>query len=158
MTGEDLRSAFERYLSATNARDVAALRDVIHPDFEDVYPQSGERIQGVENLQAIIEHYPGGGYVGSGVDRVVGTEDRWVMTPAFTVLRVEGSGNVFTGVSRGRYPDGTEWFIVTIGHMRDGRVWRAETYFAETFEPPAWRSDWVSRVSSPASPPPTPRR
>jgi ketosteroid isomerase-like protein len=139
----DLRPVFERYLQATNARDVAALTDLVHPDFEDVYPQSGERTRGLANLRAIIEHYPSGGYVGAGTERVVGTEDRWVMTPAFTVLRIEGRGDTFTGVSRGRYPDGTEWFVVTIGQMRDGKVWRAETFFAQTFEPPAWRANWV---------------
>ena len=142
----DPRTVFERYLQATNTRDLAALTDLVHPDFEDVYPQSGERTRGVANLRALIEHYPGGGYVGSGPERIVGTEDRWAMTPAFTLLRIEGSGDTFTGVSRGSYPDGTEWLIVTIGQIRDRKVWRAETYFAQTFEPPAWRSQWVERT------------
>lgn len=146
VTQPDLRAVFERYLQATNARDVAALAELVHPDFEDIYPQSGERTRGLANLQSIIEHYPQGGYVGSGTERIVGTEDRWVMTPAFLVLRIEGTGDTFTGVSRGRYPDETEWFIVTIGQLRDGKVWRVETYFAPTFEPPAWRRDWVDHA------------
>jgi hypothetical protein len=145
VTDAELRTVFERYLHATNARDVAALADLVHPDFEDVYPQSGERTRGIANLRAIIEHYPGGGYLGAGTERVVGAEDRWVMTPAFTLLRIEGTGDTFTGVSRGRYPDGTDWFIVTIVQIRDQKVWRAETYFAQTFEPPAWRSRFVER-------------
>lgn len=148
MTEADLRTVFEGFLRATNARDAAALNDLVHPDFEDVYPQSGEHTRGIANLRAIIEHYPGGGYVGSGAERIVGAEDRWVMTPAFTLLRVEGTGDTYTGVSRGRYPDGTEWYVVTIGQMRDQKVWRAETYFAQTFEPPAWRSRWVERETT----------
>ena len=138
----DARSVFAAYLAATNARDAPALRDLLHPDFEDVYPQSGERTRGFDNLRAIIESYPGG-YVGDGPRRVVGAEDRWIMTPMSTVLRIEGTGNVFTGVSLGRYPDGSDWYIVTIGEMRDGKVWRVETYFAQTFDPPPWRSGWV---------------
>jgi hypothetical protein len=86
--------------------------------------------------------------VGSGAERIVGTEDRWVMTPAFTVLRIEGSGDTFTGVSRGRYPDGTDWFIVTIAELRDRKVWRAQTFFAQAFEAPAWRSSWVDSALS----------
>ena len=139
------REVFEAYLEATNRRDVEALRTLVHDDFTDVYPQSGERTRGFENLRQIIENYPSGGYVGSGSERVVGTEDRWVMTPAFTLLRVEGAGDTFTGISRGRYPDGSEWTIVTIGEVRDGRVWRAETYFAPAFPAPDWRASWVER-------------
>lgn len=138
----DSRSVFEAYLHAANARDVDALETLLDPDFEDIYPQSGERTRGLANLRAIIENYPGG-YVGGGRHQVVSAEDRWVMTPMFTLLRIEGQGDVFTGVSRGRYPDGTDWYVVTIGQMRDGRVWRVETFFAQTFDPPAWRSPWV---------------
>ena len=143
MTPTSARSVFEAYINAADARDVVALEGLVHPDFEDVYPQSGERTRGFANLRAIIEHYPGGGYVGHGTDRVVGAEDRWVLTPAFSVLRIEGTGDTFTGVSRGRYPDGNDWYILVIGQVRDGRVWRAETYFAQTFEAPAWRAEWV---------------
>ena len=74
---------------------------------------------------------PSGRYVGGGSDRIVGIEDRWVMTPAFTLLRVEGAGDTFTGVSRGRYPDGTDWIIVTIGEIRHERVWRGRCRRAE---------------------------
>jgi len=134
---------FEAYLRAVNGRDVAALEGLVEDDFEDVYPQSGELTRGLANFRSIIEQYPGGGYAGQGTDRLVGTEDRWVLTPSFTVVRIEGTGDTFTGVTRSRYPDGTDWYIVTIAQMRNGKLWRAETYFAQTFEPPAWRAAWV---------------
>jgi hypothetical protein len=134
---------FEAYLRAANSRDVAALEGLFDDDFEDVYPQSGELTRGLANFRSIIEQYPGGGYAGQGTDRLVGTEDRWVLTPSFTVIRIEGTGDTFTGVTRSRYPDGTDWYIVTIAQMRNGKLWRAETYFAQTFEPPAWRAAWV---------------
>jgi hypothetical protein len=143
MSNLDPRAVFEAYAHATNARDLETLERLVHPDFVDSYPQSGERTRGAANLRAIIEHYPDGGYAAGGTERVVGAEDRWVMTPSFTLLRIEGTGDTFTGVSRGRYPDGSEWHIVTIGQVRDGLVWRAETFFAPAFEPPAWRSAWV---------------
>lgn len=139
----DARWVFEAYLRAVNGRDVAALEGLVEDDFEDVYPQSGELTRGLANFRSIIEQYPGGGYAGQGTDRLVGTEDRWVLTPSFTVVRIEGTGDTFTGVTRSRYPDGTDWYIVTIAQMRNGKLWRAETYFAQTFEPPAWRAAWV---------------
>lgn len=142
-TDRDARSVFEAYLRAANGRDVAALEGLFDDDFEDVYPQSGELTRGLANFRSIIEQYPGGGYAGQGTDRLVGTEDRWVLTPSFTVVRIESTGDTFTGVTRSRYPDGTDWYIVTIAQMRNGKLWRAETYFAQTFEPPAWRAAWV---------------
>ena len=142
-TDRDARWVFEAYLRAANGRDLAALEGLLDDDFEDVYPQSGELTRGLANFRSIIEQYPGGGYAGQGTDRLVGTEDRWVLTPSFTVVRIEGTGDTFTGVTRSRYPDGTDWYIVTIAQMRDGKLWRAETYFAQTFKPPAWRAAWV---------------
>jgi len=130
-------------LSATNGRDLSAIDALLHPDFEDFYPQSGERTRGVANLKAIIEQYPGGGWTDQGCERVVGGEDRWVTTPMFTLLRIEGTGDVYTGVQKASYPDGSEWFVVVIGEIRDGHLWRVQTFFAPTFEPPAWRADWV---------------
>jgi hypothetical protein len=147
MTTLTARAAFEGYLDALNQRDLDALDALLHPDFEDVYPQSGERTRGPANLKAIIANYPEGGWTDQGRERVEGAEDRWVTTPTFTVLRIEGSGNVFTGVQRAQYPDGSEWHVILIGEMRDGQAWRMQTYFAPRFEPPGWREQWVELTS-----------
>lgn len=142
MSASDARAVFERFIAAGNGRDPDALDDLLHPDFQDFYPQSGERTRGAENLKAILANYPGG-FEGAGTRRVVGAQDRWVTTPAFTVLRIEGTGNQFTAVQRARYPDGSDWYIVVIAEIKDGKVWRAESFFAPVFDPPAWRSGWV---------------
>ena len=136
------RATFERYLEAIQARDLATLRQVAHPDFEDFYPQSGELTRGIENLISILTGYPGQ-LESLGRDRVVGGDDRFIRTPMFTVLRVEGSGDQFTGIQRARYPDGSTWFIVIVAELRDGLIHRTQSFFAPTFEPPAWRSDRV---------------
>lgn len=145
------RAVFERWLEALNTRDMAALEALAHPDFEDFYPQSGELTRGFENLKAIIDNYPGGGTQGLGRDRIVGGEERWVRTPMFTMLRVEGSENVFTGIQRGRYPDGSVWFIIIISEVRDGRIYRQQSFFAPTFEPAEWRSQRVELRPRPGS-------
>jgi hypothetical protein len=149
---EASRAIFERYLEALQASDTATLRSLAHPEFEDFWPQSGELVRGIENLIAIREGYPGG-VQPLGRDRLVGGEERFVRTPIFTVLRVEGRGDLFTAVQRARYPDGSVWFIVVLGELRDGHVYRMESYFAPTLEPPAWRSQWVEIRPRPPEPP-----
>jgi hypothetical protein len=136
------RAIFERYLAAVQARDFATLRAVAHPQFEDHYPQSGEVTRGIDNLIAILQNYPGQ-LESLGHDRVVGGETTFVSAPNFTVLRVEGSGEHFTGIQRARYPDGSLWFIVIVAELKDGLVYRTDSFFAPAFEAPAWRSEWV---------------
>ena len=119
-----------------------ALRALAHPGFEDLYPQSGEHTIGVENLIAIIGSYPGG-VEPLGRDRIVGGEERFVRTPVFTMIRVAGEGDNFVGISRARYPDGSHWMILNVGEIRDGLVYRTESYFAPYFDPAPWRSGMV---------------
>jgi hypothetical protein len=141
-SGTGARGVFERYLAALNSRDLDALTALVHPKYEDFYPQSGEVTRGLANLRAIIANYPGD-YTDLGQERIVGGEDRFVSTPMFTVLRVEGTGDVLTGVQRARYPDGSVWFVLVLAELRDGLIYRTQSYWAPSFEPPAWRAQWV---------------
>ena len=136
------RAIFERWLEAIQRRDMDVLRALAHPEFRDLYPQSGELTVGVENLIAIIQGYPGG-VESLGRDRLVGGEERFARTPIFTMIRVDGQGDNFTGISRARYPDGSRWMILNVGEIRDGRVYRTESYFAPYFDPAPWRADRV---------------
>ena len=144
MAGSQPRGIFEAYLSAVNERDLDALDALLHPDFEDFYPQSGERTRGAANLRAIIEHYPGGGWTDEGRDRVVGGEDRWIATPMFTLLRDRRHGQYLHRCPEGALP-GRHRVVRRdlIGEIRDGRLWRTQSFWAPTFEPPAWRAAWV---------------
>ncbi|MDQ2941915.1 MAG: nuclear transport factor 2 family protein [Chloroflexota bacterium] len=142
MEAKGSRAIFERYMAALNRRDLATLAELLHPEVEDSYPQSGELIRGPANLQAIIANYPGE-YQDLGQHRVIGGEDRFISTPMFTVLRVEGSDDVFTGLQQARYPDGSVWFVVLIAELRDGLIYRTQSLWAPTFDPPAWRAQWV---------------
>jgi hypothetical protein len=145
MSSPEPRVVFEAYVRALNSGDTAALGGLVHPDYTVTFPQSGELIRGVENLRAEIVGHPGG-FEGKGTDRVVGSADHWVVTPSFTLLRIEGAGDTFTGVSKIHYPDGTDWYDVSIGEIRDGLVWRVQTFWGQTFEAPAWRSLIVEKI------------
>jgi len=144
MSDSTNREIVEHYFRAfpSDWETMARLR---HADFVEDWPQSGERIVGHENYRAIHENYPGG-TPGTAVDRVVGTEDRVVMSDLFTPLRIVGMGDVFTVEARARYPDGATTLVVTIVELKDGKVHRQRTYFAESFAPPDWRGPWVTRI------------
>ena len=147
MASPEPRAVFEAWLRAMNDGDTDALGALVHRDFTETYPQSGELIRGLDNLRAEMKGHPGG-YQGKGTDRVVGSADRWVVTPSATVVRIEGGGDTFTGVSKIHYSDGTDWYAVMIGEIREGRVWRVQTFWGETFEAPPWRSSLVERITT----------
>jgi hypothetical protein len=136
------KATFKRYLVALQSRDHATLRELTHPGFEDFYPQSGERTRGIENLISIIENYPGG-VEPLGQDRIVGGSDEFVRTPSFVVVRIEGSGDQVMGVQRARYPDGATWYIIVVAELREGLVYRTDSFFAPSFPPAEWRAPWV---------------
>jgi hypothetical protein len=147
--GEPPRELFERYVELLNSQDWTHLDDFLHPDYVEEYPHSGERIRGTGNLKAMMENYPSvqemTGNIGN--VHVAGGDERWEVTPAFTVVRVDGTDDVFTGIARSRYPDGSTWYIIAAVRLRSGKFWRSTTYFAQEFPAPEWRSRWVERYS-----------
>jgi ketosteroid isomerase-like protein len=135
-----------QYFAAHVAHDydlVGTLRDA---DWTTEWPQSGERVRGHANDRAIMDNWPGG-LPTAGNIRVVGSEDRWVMTPAFTMQRVVGNGDFWWGDGTASYPDGGSWFVAALLEVRNGKILRETWYFAPPLEPPAWRAPWVERTT-----------
>jgi SnoaL-like protein len=141
---QDNRSTVERYAKALPG-DFATLAILRHPDFVEDWPQSGERIRGHANYQAIHENYPGG-LPDLKPRRIVGSEDRWVVSPSFTTLRIIGTGDIYVIHSAGAYAGGATVQAVAILELRDGKIAKQTTFFASAFEAPAWRARWVERV------------
>ena len=73
-------------------------------------------------------------------DQVVGSEDHWVVSPSFTYERIVGSGDAWFVRGKALYPDGSTWHVASIYRLRDGLIVHEITYWAEPFEPPAWRA------------------
>ena len=44
-------------------------------------------------------------------------------------------------------PDGSTWFLSALVQLRGGKVYRETWYFAPPFDAPAWRAEWVERIS-----------
>ncbi len=75
------REFLAQFFDAMTRRDMDALTALLHPEFVEEYPQSGERIRGPANARAIIENYPGG--LGEAVQSPSyhGRDEDWVITP-----------------------------------------------------------------------------
>ena len=131
-----------RYAEAASRFDLDAMAALRHPDWRAYWPQSGEQVVGTDNYRAIVDHYPGG-YPRSEITRVVGSEDRWVVTPSNTVQQIAGSGEFWWSEWRMTYADGRVYHCVELMELRDGLVWRETVYWAEPFGAPAWRAAWV---------------
>jgi hypothetical protein len=102
--------------------------NVRHPeDYVMEMPQSGERFSGRENMRAFQEAHPTPPS-SLQVRRVLVKEGLWV---------VEGVID---------YGEGQVYNLVLIFELRDGKMWRDRWYFAEPFEAPEWRAQWVERM------------
>ena len=149
MTSATNEEIVQRYVEASAANDQEALGRIRHRDWQAMWPQSGERVVGHRNFTEIAHQYPGGKPQIT-LDRLVGSEDRWVVTPGNTVARIAGSGDFWWGEWRMTYPDGKAYQCVTLIEMRDGQIWRETVYWAEPFEAPDWRRAFVEVVDESA--------
>jgi ketosteroid isomerase-like protein len=142
MTNQQL---VQRYARASIEGDFAAMAEMRHPDWSVEWPQTGERVRGTENYAAVVESYPGGRPTTT-VRRVIGSEDRWVLSPANTVVRMAGEGEAWTTEWAMTYPDGTDWYCIDLLELRDGKIYRETVYWAPPLPAPGWRSGWVERI------------
>ena len=141
----DHKALFDHVIDIMNRRDWDALSDVYHDDYVEEYPQSGEVFRGLAMARAVRENYPGG-FVDQDmhdrVPRVIGTVPEWVRTPAFTVVRVAGTGDTATATFRSRYPDGSTWWVITIFEVRGEKISKGTMFFGPLFDPPDWRASY----------------
>jgi hypothetical protein len=143
-TNEDV---VRRYAAASASGDPTAVVELRHPGWSAVWPQSGEVVGSHGALVEILRNYPGGA-PRTEVTKVVGAEDRWVVTPANTVARVAGSGDFWWCEWRTTYPDGITYICVDLIELQDGLVLREFVYWAPLFDAPSWRTPWVDVVTA----------
>ncbi|MEO6294509.1 MAG: nuclear transport factor 2 family protein [Candidatus Limnocylindria bacterium] len=145
------RQLFDRWIEAINKQDREVLASVLHPDYTDEMPQSGERTRGAANLFAILDNFPDFEQMRNNVSNaeLIGAEARWVLTPNFTVVQVVGEAEVYTVTGRARYPDGSLWYMIVLARLKDGLIHRTTTYYAPEFPAPEWRSQWVEPMGPP---------
>ena len=126
----DMAAAFEEVLKAGDFGRLSALiQEYGTDDFVEEWPQSGERL----SKQAATR-------MGEQYGEMTGT------SPKFTYKRMLGSADLFVVEGTVDYGDGVPVSYVGIGEIRDGKVARMTEYFANPFEAPAWRADFVDRM------------
>jgi hypothetical protein len=123
MSEQENRDAIERYFQAFEQRDLDAIADLMHDDYVEEFPQSGERIRGKQDARSVLENFPGGlpklldhSYVVSG--------DLGAMK-----MTLEYGGN--------------RVYACEVIDFQDGMIKRVRAYFGEPFEAPEWRAQWV---------------
>jgi ketosteroid isomerase-like protein len=122
MENQEIRMALDRHWAASAAGDIEAEHEIYQDDVLVEYPQSGERIRGRHNIQALRGHHPA--------------------KLSFTIKRILGSGDLWITEYVLSY-NGQPTQTVSIMEFRDGKVAHETQYFADPFEAPAWRSQWV---------------
>lgn len=120
-----IRAALDQHWAASTAGNLDAEHEIYHDDVVVEYPQSGERICGWYNIQALRGHHSS--------------------KLGFTIRRVLGSGDLWVTEYMISY-DGRPVYTVSIMEFRDGKVARETQYFADPFEPPVWQAQWVERI------------
>jgi hypothetical protein len=126
MEDEQILAALNAHWQASAAGDINAEHDIYDDDVICDYPQSGERIFGRKNLQALRGHHPGKPS-GFRVRRILGKDSIWI-----TEYTINYQGALA--------------FTVSIMEFREGKVIHETQYFADAFEAPAWRSQWVEQM------------
>ena len=101
-----------------------------HEDYVMEMPQSGERIRGRQKMREFQEAYPN--------------------PPSMQLRRVLVRDELWVAELVSDYGEQV-YDVALIIELRDGKMWRDTRYYAEPFEAPAWRAQWVERMAeSPA--------
>jgi hypothetical protein len=118
-----IRAALDKHWQASATGDTITEHDIYEDDAICDYPQSGERILGRKNLQALRSHHPG-------------------KPSGFKIRRLVGNGTLWVTEYTIDYQSGLA-YTVSIMEFRNAKVVHETQYFTDSFEAPAWRSQWV---------------
>jgi SnoaL-like domain len=122
-----IREALDAHWRASASGDFEAEHAIYDENAICDYPQSAERILGQRNLQALRTHHPGKPS-GFNVRRMFGEGDLWITEYTITY-------------------QGKPSYTVSIMEFENGKVVHETQYFADPFEAPSWRSQWVQQTA-----------
>lgn len=142
MNAAEHRELLTRFAEILSTQDWTRLDEVLAPEIVMEYPQSGERFRGIENLRGQFANYPGGLEMSNTEMADVVGGSTYALTPMYTVVTVEGSGDRGTALFRTRYPDGSKWWVVNVYELAGGRVVKSRNFFAPEFDAPEWRAPY----------------
>jgi hypothetical protein len=127
MQHNEISEALNTHWQSSAAGDLNAEHDIYADDAICDYPQSGERIRGRANLQALRGHHPG-------------------KPSGFDVRRLQGEGNLWVTEYTITY-NGKASYVVSIMEFRGDKVVHETQYFSDPFDAPSWRNQWVEKFA-----------
>ncbi len=127
MQEDQIREALNAHWQASAAEDFNAEHAIYADDSICDYPQSGERILGPKNLQALRSHHPG-------------------KPSGFKIRRMIGSGNLWVTEYTISYKDQLAYTVSIMEFNDAGKVVHETQYFADPFDAPTWRRQWVQKM------------
>ena len=122
MAEQQNREVVERLIQCLNDRRVEVMDELFHEDAVMDWPQSGEQIVGGDNRRGVYRAFP--------------------QLPTITPRRMLSAGDLVIAEASLDY-GGPVYASVFIFEFRDGRIARETAYWAEPFEAPGWRAQWV---------------
>ena len=127
MRDQEIRAALDQHWAASDADDFELEHSIYREDAVLEYPQSGERIRGRRNIQITRAKQPS--------------------KKRFAVRRVSGSGDLWVTEYILTY-DGKPSYTVSIMEFSGDKVGRETQYFADPFDAPSSRAQWVERMDT----------
>lgn len=124
MSENENRAVVERLIECLNEKKIEVMDDLFHDDAVMDWPQSGEKVVGAANRRAIYGAFQ--------------------QLPTITPRRIVAAGDLVILEASLDYA-GPVFQTVFIFELRDGRIARETAYWSESFVPPAWRAQWVTR-------------
>jgi len=124
MSDENVQTV-ERLIDGLNAKNVGVMDEVFTDDAVMEWPQSRERIRGVEVRRAVYA--------------------RMETLPTITPRRITAAAALVIAEAHLDY-DGVGYDCIFVFEMRGGRIAKETAYWATPFEPPAWRAALVERI------------
>ena len=122
---ENLKT-LEHYIRSIHNKDKETLYGLIHDDYVEEYPQSGERIKGKANFKNVYDNFPN--------------------LPSVEGYNLFCSGDLGVVEMLLDYPDGGTYNTCEVVHFKDGKIAHTRMYFGKGFEAADWRSDWVETI------------
>jgi ketosteroid isomerase-like protein len=127
MDEQDAGRLAQSLWNAVGAGKWEEARELMHDDFVQEWPQSGERIVGRDNALDINRNFPGG-------------------LPRMKFRRVVSGGDLAVLEVELSYADGSQYFGISVVETREGKIAKETDFFAQPFPAPQWRAQWVERM------------
>jgi hypothetical protein len=126
MSKQENRDILERYRQGFFERqNIDAIDDLMHDDYVEEYPQSGERTRGKDNARRVYENYPG-------IPNLI--DYSYLLDGDLAVVEMILDY------------DGKRMNVWEIVEFEDGKIKSDREYFAEPFEAPEWRAQWFESL------------